>query len=52
MWPLAALGCLLLFNLFFTPNFFHVEVKEGHLYGNLIDILKNAAPRSCCSRSA
>jgi galactofuranose transport system permease protein len=44
VWPLAALGCLLLFNLFFTPNFFHMEVKEGHLYGNLIDILKNAAP--------
>jgi simple sugar transport system permease protein len=44
MWPLAALGLLLLFNLFFTPNFFNLEVKEGHLYGNLIDIIKNAAP--------
>jgi galactofuranose transport system permease protein len=44
IWPLAALGCLLLFNLFFTPNFFQMEVKQGHLYGNLIDILKNAAP--------
>jgi len=44
VWPLAALVCLLLFNLFFTPNFFRMEVKEGHLYGNLIDILKNAAP--------
>lgn len=44
IWPLAALVCLLLFNFFFTPNFFHVEVKQGHLYGNLIDIIKNAAP--------
>jgi simple sugar transport system permease protein len=44
VWPLAALGCLLLFNFFFTPNFFRLEVKEGHLYGNVIDILKNAAP--------
>ncbi len=44
IWPLAALGCLLLFNFFFTPNFFHVEMKQGHLYGNLIDIIKNAAP--------
>jgi ribose/xylose/arabinose/galactoside ABC-type transport system permease subunit len=44
LWPLLALGFLLLFNLFFTPNFFRMEVKEGHLYGNLIDILKNAAP--------
>lgn len=44
MWPLAALGALLLFNLFFIPQFFHVEMLEGHLYGNLIDILKNGAP--------
>jgi len=44
IWPLLALGFLLLFNFFFTPNFFEVEVKQGHLYGNLIDILKNAAP--------
>jgi galactofuranose transport system permease protein len=44
VWPLAALGCLLIFNFFFTPNFFRMEVKEGHFYGNLIDILKNAAP--------
>jgi simple sugar transport system permease protein len=44
IWPLAALACLLLFNFFFTPHFFRMEVKEGHLYGNLIDILKNAAP--------
>jgi simple sugar transport system permease protein len=44
VWPLVALGILLLFNLFFTPNFFHVEMKGGHLFGNLIDILKNAVP--------
>ena len=44
LWPLVALGTLLLFNLFFTPHFFQVEIKDGHLYGNLIDILKNAAP--------
>ncbi len=44
LWPLVALACLLLFNLFFTPHFFRMEVKDGHLFGNLIDILKNAAP--------
>jgi len=44
VWPLAALACLLIFNFFFTPHFFHIEVKEGHLYGNLIDIIKNAGP--------
>jgi simple sugar transport system permease protein len=32
------------FNLFFTPDFFRVEIKQGHLYGNVIDIIKNAAP--------
>jgi galactofuranose transport system permease protein len=44
LWPLVALGFLLLFNLFFTPNFFRIEIKEGHFYGNLIDVIKNAAP--------
>ena len=44
LWPLVALAILLLFNLFFTPNFFRIEIMEGHLFGNLIDIIKNAAP--------
>ncbi len=44
LWPLVALAILLLFNLFFTPNFFRIEIMEGHLYGNLIDIIKNGAP--------
>jgi len=44
LWPLVALAILLLFNLFFTPNFFRMEIMEGHLFGNLIDIIKNAAP--------
>jgi galactofuranose transport system permease protein len=43
-WPLVALAVLMLFNLFFTPHFFRVEIKEGHFYGNVIDILKNGAP--------
>jgi galactofuranose transport system permease protein len=43
-WALVALAALLLFNLFFTPHFLHIEIREGHLYGNLIDILKNGAP--------
>jgi len=44
VWPLAALAALLLFNFIFTPNFINVEIKDDHLYGNLLDILKNAAP--------
>ncbi len=43
-WPLVALAVLMAFNLFFTPKFFRIEVKEGHLYGNVIDIIKNSAP--------
>jgi galactofuranose transport system permease protein len=43
-WPLITLGILMLFNLFFTPNFFQMQIKEGHLFGNLIDILKGASP--------
>jgi len=44
LWPLAALAALLLFNLLFTPHFFSLEIKDGHLYGSLIDILKNSSP--------
>lgn len=42
--PLLTLAILLLYNLIFTKNFFAMEIKEGHLYGNLIDILKGATP--------
>ena len=42
-WPLVSLLALLLFNFFFTPHFFHIEIKDHHLYGNLIDILQNGA---------
>ena len=44
VWPLAALAVLLLFNFAFTPGFFHLEIKNGHLYGSLVDVLKQAAP--------
>jgi simple sugar transport system permease protein len=43
-WPLAALALVMLFNLFFTPNFFRLEIKDGHLFGSLIDILNRGAP--------
>jgi len=43
-WPLAALGLVLLFNFLFTPGFFHLEMKDGRLYGSLVDILNRAAP--------
>ncbi|MBI5834870.1 MAG: ABC transporter permease [Armatimonadetes bacterium] len=44
IWPLLALGVVLLYDVFYVPGFFHIEVRDGHLYGSLVDILKNAAP--------
>jgi galactofuranose transport system permease protein len=43
-WPAAALVVLLFGNLIFTPNFFSIELRQGHLYGSLIDILRLSAP--------
>lgn len=42
-WPLVGLALLLLFNLIFTKDFFLLEMKDGHLYGSLIDILNRAS---------
>lgn len=43
-WPLAILGILLLFNLFYNPGFFRIRMQDGHLFGSLIDILNFGAP--------
>ena len=42
--PLVALALIMLFDLIFIPGFFQLEIKQGHLYGNLIDVLRNSAP--------
>jgi len=42
--PLAALAILLLIDFIMIPGFFHLEIKDGHLYGSLIDIANRAAP--------
>jgi simple sugar transport system permease protein len=42
-WPIAGLGLLLLFNWLFTPGFFHLEIRNGYLYGTLIDILNHGS---------
>ncbi|WP_055479189.1 ABC transporter permease [Sphaerimonospora mesophila] len=44
LWPVVILAALLLLNLFFTNGFFKVEMKDGHLYGSLIDIVRFGAP--------
>ena len=43
-WPLVALLLLFIVNLIYDPGFFRIGILEGHLYGNLINILNNAAP--------
>src|SRR5882672_4913984 len=43
VWPVTGLALLLLFNLIFTEGFFHVEVRNGRLYGVLIDILNHGS---------
>jgi len=42
--PLAALAVLLLIDFLLVPGFFKLEIKDGHLYGALIDIINRAAP--------
>ncbi|SOE00122.1 ABC transporter permease [Blastococcus haudaquaticus] len=44
LWPLAALLALLLFNLVVNPGFFTVRIQDGHLFGSLVDVLKNGSP--------
>ncbi|MGO4372538.1 ABC transporter permease [Paenibacillus sp. MCAF20] len=43
-WPLTVLGALLLFNLLYSPAFFRIELRNGQMYGSLIDILNFGAP--------
>jgi galactofuranose transport system permease protein len=43
-WPALALALVLLFNFFLTPGFFHLTVRDGRIYGSLIDIVNRGAP--------
>jgi ribose/xylose/arabinose/galactoside ABC-type transport system permease subunit len=42
--PTLVLILLLIADFFLIPGFFKIEVKNGHLYGSLIDILVHASP--------
>ncbi|WP_200944962.1 MULTISPECIES: ABC transporter permease [unclassified Nocardioides] len=44
LWPVLALVVLLLINVVVKPNFFDIRMQDGHLYGNLVDIVRNSAP--------
>lgn len=43
-WPMAALLLLLVANGLFNPGFLALQWRDGHLYGNLVDIANRAAP--------
>ena len=41
--PIFCLALVLLVNIVTTPNFFAIEVRNGVLYGYLIDIINRAS---------
>ena len=43
-WPIVALIALIAINTATRPSFLSVTVRDGQLYGSLIDILRNSAP--------
>lgn len=43
LWPILAIGLLLAFNAVATPGFFTLEVREGRVYGVLVDVLNHGA---------
>lgn len=43
-WPCVTLVLLCLVNFYFNHAFFDIEIKNGALYGSVIDILNRAAP--------
>jgi simple sugar transport system permease protein len=41
---LLVLAGLILYNVFYTPNFGQIQIQDGRIYGSLVDILQNGAP--------
>ena len=44
VWPLATLMIILAVNASLNPGLWHLQWRDGHLYGSLIDIVNRAAP--------
>lgn len=42
-WPLLGLIALLTYDFLFVDGFFRLEVRDGHLYGTLVDILNQGS---------
>jgi ribose/xylose/arabinose/galactoside ABC-type transport system permease subunit len=43
-WPVVTLVLILAVNASLNPGFWHLQWRDGHLYGSLVDILNRAAP--------
>ncbi len=43
-WPIAVLALLLIGNLIYRRSFFQIQLRDGHLYGSLIDIARVGSP--------
>lgn len=43
-WPIATLVALMILNVAVNPGFFSIRLQDGHLFGSIIDILRNGAP--------
>jgi ribose/xylose/arabinose/galactoside ABC-type transport system permease subunit len=48
-WPCVTLLLLIALNAFVNPGFLSITLRDGHLYGNLVDILNRAAPLALVS---
>jgi len=43
-WPIVALVLILITDAIFAPGFFKIGILDGHLYGNMVDVVNNSAP--------
>lgn len=43
LWPVLGLAALLVFDYCLVENFFRLEVRDGRLYGTLVDILNQGS---------
>ncbi|MEU4482798.1 ABC transporter permease [Micromonospora sp. NPDC023966] len=43
-WPVVVLVVMLAANTIYRPGFLSVQLRDGHLYGSLIDIVRLSAP--------
>ena len=41
--PIVAFVLVLIVDLILVPDFFRIEIRDGNLYGNLIDVLRNGS---------